>query len=267
MTRELICVLKKDLKEYLRSKKNIYFVITLLLIGIMILGTTIFFPSLVSALAEKAPDMITDTKSLDSMMANLFPSDLKGSYGIWASDVGIFYGIIIILMTQGLIMVEVKNGKWVMPVASGYSKKSLLISKCIIYGMGAAFPVFVLSNAFYFAALSVLETNIQYFNVFIASVLLSFTMASIVVITMLSSILCKHSMSAGFSMILIVMVAPDIMTYFSFGKYLPTYLLTYVYTMSNHVSELVIPILELIILFFVLLKVAQKKVMTIEISR
>ena len=131
---------RKDFREIMRGKKNIVFSITLLIIGVMVLSTTLFFPSLISALSEKAPDMISDSTSLNEMMRNLFPNDVKGSMGIWASDVGVFYTIVITLMTHNLISDEIKKGIWIMPTAVGYEKKKLLLSKCIIYAVNAAFP-------------------------------------------------------------------------------------------------------------------------------
>ncbi len=267
MVNEIICVIRKDTKEYIRSRKNVYFALALLAIGAFVLLTTMFFPSLISMLSDKAPEMITDTKSLDSMMSNLFPTDVRGSLGIWASDVAIFYGIVVILMTQGLIRKEIRSGKWIMPVASGYSKKTLLIAKCVVYGAGAAFPVFILSNVFYFASSSILENNVGFSEVLTASVVLSITMAGIAVITILTSVLYRHSITAGLSMILIVMAAPDVMTFFAFGKYLPTYLLTYVYSMSNNLTDLIIPLFELIFIVLALFAVSSRKISTMELSR
>ena len=267
MNRSIVCAVCKDMNEYLRGKKNVFFSIALLLIGAMVVITTLFFPTLISALAEKAPDMISDTASLEAMMANLFPGDLKGSMGIWGSDVGVFYTIIVVLMVHSLVPGEIKNGKWVMPVATGYRKQELLLSKCLIYGVGAAFPVFILSNLYYFVASSLLEVNVNLTEAFSATVILSIAIAGITIITILSSVLYKHSIAAGLSMIIIVMVAPDVLTYFAFGKYLPTYLLTYVYSMTNNLTEVIVPLIELVVICIVLFVFASRKVLKMEISR
>ena len=265
--KSIVFAIKKDVKEYMRGKKNIYFSLTLLAIGAMVLLTTMFFPNLIAALAEKAPDMISDSGSLDAMMANLFPDDLKGSFGIWASDVGVFYSIVTVLMTHGLISNEIKTGKWIMPVASGYKKSELLLSKCIVYGGGAAFPVLVVSNLYYFVASAVLDNNIGFSVAFLNSLILSIAIAAITVFTILSSVLYKHSITAGLSIIVIVMVAPDVLTYFSFGKFMPTYLLTYVYSMSVNTIDLVVPLIEIIAIFAALFVFANHKVTTMEITR
>lgn len=263
----IVCAVRKDIKEYFRGKKNVLFSITLFLIGSMIILTTLFFPSLISALANRAPDIISDTKSLDAMMKHLFPHDLRGSIGIWASDVGVFYTIIVVITVHGLVPDEIRNGKWIMPVANGYKKRELLLSKCLIYGMGAAFPVFILSNLYYFVAVSILEVNVNLMEAFIAASVLSVSIAGITTITILSSVLYKHSIIAGVSMIAIVMVAPDVLTYFSFGRYLPTHLLTYVYSMSQNPLELVVPLIELVIICYLLFRLASKKILMMEISR
>ena len=95
MIKALLFLVRKDMKEILRGKKNLYLCLTLVTIGVMVLLTTIYFPYLVNALEEKAPDMISDSGSLNEMLRNLFPNDVKGSLGIWSSDVGVFYTIVI----------------------------------------------------------------------------------------------------------------------------------------------------------------------------
>ncbi|MCR5775891.1 MAG: hypothetical protein K6G84_00550 [Lachnospiraceae bacterium] len=267
MTNRLICTIKKDFREYMRGKKNMYFSISLLLIGIMIISTTLFFPALIEALAQKAPDMVSNVGALDELMAKLFPDNIKGSLGIWYSDVGVFYSIVLVLTIYGLIVNEIKSGKWIMPVASGYKKMELVISKNIVYSVGAAFPVFVLSNVYYIAGLNFFTNDIGAIQAVVCSAIMSLSVIFITVTTLLSSVLYKNSITAGISNILIIMVAPDILTYFSFGKYFPTYLLTFVYTVSDNYSELIIPVVEMILICLILFFLVDKKIRKIEISR
>ena len=267
MMNEFIITAQKDFKEILRGRKNVYFALTLLAIGAMIILTTLFSPNLISALGDKAPDMISDSKSLDDLMKNLFPNNVLGSVGIWASDVGVFYTIVVTLVTHGIISEELKNGRWIMPVAVGYDRRVLLASKCIVYGASAAFPVLVLTNLYYMMASTILEggENIS-FPIF-QSLSLSIAIGGITIITILLSVLYSHSISAAVSMIIIVLVAPDVLTYFKFGRYLPTYLLTFSYTMSTNALELLIPFAELVILCIILFIFASNKIVKTEIQR
>ena len=258
---------RKDFREIMRGKKNIVFSITLLIIGVMVLSTTLFFPSLISALSEKAPDMISDSTSLNEMMRNLFPNDVKGSMGIWASDVGVFYTIVITLMTHNLISDEIKKGIWIMPTAVGYEKKKLLLSKCIIYAVSAAFPVFVLTIVYYFAASFLLtERTLSGFPLK-ATLVLSIAVAGVVALTILLSTLTKHSVSSAITMIGVVLVVPDVLSLFKFGKYLPTYLFTFAYTMSNEIKDIIIPIVGLALLCLVMFYLSSRRLMKMEISR
>ena len=68
-------------------------------------------------------------------------------------------------------------------------------------------------------------------------------------------------------MLVIVMVAPDVLSLFSFGKFLPTYLLTFVYSMESDIRMIIVPIIELVGLIGVLYYFAMKKVTRMEISR
>lgn len=265
--KDFMCIVKKDFKEYMRGKKNVIFSVALLAIGVMVIMTTMFFPTLISALAEKAPDMISDSKSLDSMMGNLFPDNLKGSMGIWASDVGSFYSILIVLMVHGLIMKEINRGAWILPVASGYKKSNLLLSKVLVYGIGAAFPVFLLTNVYFFAASTFLDNDITFTNALISSIVLAIAIFGVAALTIITSVFYKNSIIAALSMLVIVMVAPDVLSLFSFGKLLPTYLLTFVYSMESDIRMIIVPIIELVGLIGVLYYFAMKKVTRMEISR
>ncbi|MBP3197135.1 MAG: ABC transporter permease subunit [Butyrivibrio sp.] len=263
----IIFSVRKDLKEILRGKKNVYFSLTLVAIGAMVLLTTLFFPDLIGALGEKAPDMISDSRSLDEMMRNLFPNNVKGSLGVWASDVGVFYTVVITLMTHGLVPEEIKNGRWIMPLSVGYSRKEMLLSKCIVYAASASFPVLILTNAYYMVASFLLEgEDFSHFPT-IQSLSLSLAIAGIVIITVLLSTIYNHSITAVITMIGVVLVAPDVLSFFKFGKYLPTYLLTFAYTMSAEVTDLIVPIIGLVALCLILFYMSARKLMKIEVSR
>ena len=126
------CV-KKDISEFLRYHRNILCMLVLMGIGAMVLVTTVIFPGLISQLAVKAPDMITDPEAINELMAKLFPQDVKGSLKIFSSDVGVFYTIAVCLICHSILPGEIKNGRWLIPVNAGIEKRTLLTSKCFVY--------------------------------------------------------------------------------------------------------------------------------------
>lgn len=267
MMKTIIFIARKDLKEILRGRKNIYFSLTLFALGAMVILTTLYFPLLIDSLGKKAPEMISDSKSLDEMMGNLFPNNVKGSLGIWASDVGVFYTIVITLMTHSLVPDEIKKGIWIMPLSVGYDRKELLLSKCLVYAASAAFPVFILTNVYYIVASTLLNGEDYSGFPILQSLSLSLAIAGIVVLTILLSTLYKHSITAAVTMIVIILVGPDVLSLFSFGKFFPTHLLTFAYTMSNDISSLFIPTIGLVVLCIVLFFFSSKRLMNMEVSR
>ena len=78
----LVSCIYKDILEFIRNKKNVLCAGVLLLIGAMVLCTTLFFPSLIDQVMQKSPDIISDPGSINELMGKLFHSDVKGSMGI-----------------------------------------------------------------------------------------------------------------------------------------------------------------------------------------
>ena len=87
---QIICCIKKDLLEVIRNKCTLLFNGLLIAVTVMVLGTTLAFPSLIDLLVEKAPDMVADGSQIQQVMAKLFPQTTKENMGIWASDIIIF---------------------------------------------------------------------------------------------------------------------------------------------------------------------------------
>lgn len=266
MMSSFMCIIKKDFREYMRGKKCIIFSAALFAIGAMVILTTMFFPTLFSVLAEKVPDIISDSISLDSIRY-LFPDNLKDSMGMWASSIGTFYSILIVLMVHGLIRKEIKRGAWIFPVASGYKKDHLMLSKALVYGLGSALPVFIFTNIFFFLASTFLDNNLSFLRALLSSIVLAFAIFGIATITILTSVFFKSSIVTALSMIGIVMVAPDVLSLFSFGRYFPTYLLTFVYTMESDFRMIIMPVVELISITGIIYFFAAKKVVRMDISR
>lgn len=261
-----ICI-SKDMKEFVRGFKNIICLMILLCIASFVLGVTLTFPSLIEELSTRAPEMISDSSSLKGMMQKLFPTDLKGNLGIFASDVGVFYTIVIALICYNIIPSEIGMGKWVVPLNCGIKKKNLIVSKCLVYSVGVGLPVFVVYNLYALVASFLIHFNCSYNTVFMNSIVLAFALASVASIVILSSLLYKHSIFAAISMIVIIMTAPDVLTFFVFGNFFPTYLLTFTYRVEDDISSLIVPVVALIIIIVILYIVAVRKVKNIELTR
>lgn len=265
--RYLVCAIKKDIKEFIRGKKNILCLIVLFMIGFMVLGATLIFPDLIEELTIKAPDIISDTQSIEGLMSKLFPSDVAGSIGVFSSDIGVFYTMLISFMCFNMIPSEIKTGKWIIPLNMGYKSYHLLLSKCLVYGCGTTLPVFASYNLYYCIASMKLEVNFELKNAIINSVILSVAMFMIVVSTIMLSVLYKHSIFAALSILIVVMSVPDILTFFSFGRFFPTYILTFVYSSKSTYEEVLIPVIILILCIVVLYIFAEKKIRHIDVSR
>ena len=147
--KSLVLCLRKDFLEYTRHRKNIICLFILLCISSMVLSVTLFFPSLINELGQKAPEMLIDQESLNEMMAKLFPHNLKGNLGILASDIGIFFTIVSALLCYNLIPSEIREGKWIVPVNCGINKTTLLLAKCMVYSVGIGFPVIAIYNLYF----------------------------------------------------------------------------------------------------------------------
>lgn len=265
--RQFHACVKKDISEYLRYHRNMLCMLVLMGIGAMVLLTTLFFPDLISELAIKAPNMITDPKAINELMTRLFPQDVKGSLMIFSSDVGLFYTIVVCMICHSILPGEIKNGQWIIPVNAGIEKRTLLTSKSLVYAAGMSFPVFVVYNLYYYVASTFLSANCRYEVALLNSAVLSLSIAFIAIVTILSSVLYKHSVIAALSIITIVMVAPDVLTFFSFGKIFPTYLLTFAYTLGENMATIIVPTVIMAIISCVLYIFALRKCEKKEIIR
>lgn len=261
-----ICCLKKDITEIIRKKRLLLFNSLLLLICGFVFITTLTFPNLVSLLAEKAPDIISNGTDIGKIIVKLFPPTLKENIGILASDIGIFFTIAIALICSNIIPSEIKNGKWILVIEAGFDHKILLASKIVSYGMCAAIPTFIMYHLYYLAAGLFLENNYIPTISMINSFVLAFIIFSIASLTISLSVICKNQITAAITIIITVLTAPDILTMFSFGQYLPTHLLTYIYTSSENWREIFMPFCFLMILQIYCYIHADKKVLKLEIA-
>ena len=143
----------------------------------------------------------------------------------------------------------------------------MILSKGLVYGLGAAFPTIVFYNLYYMVGNLYLYSDYSSSAALLNSFALGFAMFSIVYITIILAAIYKQPIMSAATMILFVSVAPDIFTLFSFGKYLPTHILTYLYQAETNYIELVIPVFGIITLVALFTIIAAKKSKAIEVAR
>ena len=86
-------------------------------------------------------------------------------------------------------------------------------------------------------------------------------------ISVLSSAIIKNKIITIISLITVVIGVPDVMSLFSFGKYLPTHLLTFAYNSSENFAELIAPVIFVIIIILSMYVVAINRVKKLHLDR
>lgn len=81
MSKTVLCV-KKGLREITRKKRTVVFNVLIFAVSIMVLGTTLAYPSLIEALTKKAPNVIEDGSQILQVMQKLFPQTTRENMGI-----------------------------------------------------------------------------------------------------------------------------------------------------------------------------------------
>lgn len=264
---QIICCIKKDMLEVIRNKRNLLFNGLLIAITIMVLGTTLAFPSLIDILVEKTPDLVADGSQIQQVMAKLFPQTTKENMGIWASDIIIFFTVAISFVCCNLLPKEIHSGKWILVMEAGYSHWQMLFSKMLVYGSCTALPVFIGYNLYYVLSGIFISDNYSSSIALGNSVVIAIAIFFITTLSITLSIIYKNHIMAAITMIITVLAVPDILTMFSFGQLFPTHLLTFIYKSSNNFGELVIPCIILFALQISLYYMAIKRFDKIEIAR
>lgn len=246
----LKCCIRKDIKEVERTGKAILFPVLAFAIAIMILAFTVIFSNIPDFLIEELSDF--DIESLQDLMTTLYPQRIRESIGVYSYYIGFFYSLIVILVVNGILPKENKKGRWILPEEQGYKKGDMVLSKCIVYGGLIFVSVFLNYMIYYFIAWTFMEENISFGNVLFLGLIHGINIAFILVYTMLFSVWWNNGIFAALSMIGTVLIAPDILIYLRIGKYLPTYLLTFVYDSHSEYGEVAFPLILNVILVFLL---------------
>ena len=257
-----LCI-RKDILEFLRRKRLLICLIVLFCIAFMVLGVTKAFPVLVHALTKLSPDSLSELDSLLEITDGLIPSDLKGNLGFFTSDLVVYYTIAAAFLCFNLIPSEIREGKWIIPLNCGIDRSSLLLSKCLVYGAGIGLPGMIVYDLYYGILRLTMESNCPPGRVLLNGLLLGFNVAVLAVIVILLSVIFRYGILSALTVILTVMVAPDVLSLFSFGRFLPTYTLSFNYAVGGDPSLLIIPFLEtgvlLVLLFLCALRKLRRK--------
>lgn len=251
------CCIKKDIREVLRTGKLILFILMAVGVGIMIMGFTIIFTNIPDALTQELQDF--DISSLESMMSTLYPKIVRENMAVFAYYIGFFYSLVMILVCHNILPKERKKGKWVLPKEQGYTVRDIVTGKVLVYGSFAGISVFVCYMIYYFIACTFMTRNMTLGNAFICALIHGLNICFILDYTMLMSVWFKNGIVAAISMIGTVLFAPDILSYLPFGKYLPTYMLTFVYESLDTYSELIIPLIVNVICLVITYLIAIKR--------
>ena len=267
MKNQIICSFQKDIMEYIRTKKTLLFSSTLFFLCAVVFLATKTFPTLISALISSTSHIASNSDTITSSLIAFFPENLKDNMGILSSDIIIFYGIVVILSTYNLIKKEIDSGKWIFPSSVGYKPFVLIISKGVVYGLGAAVPSVIFYNLYYVIGNVYLFPDYYITSALVNSLILGFAIFSIVYITITLSTICKQAIMSVVTIIPFIVIAPDVFSLFAFGKYLPTHILTYLYQSMNNYNELLAPMVMTFSIALFLSVLASKKALDIEVSR
>ena len=239
MTGGLGCCIKKDIKEVIRTGKVITFVLVAFGLALMILMFTFLFSDIPEVMWEQLSAF--NIGSLEEVMASMYPKSARESTGIFAYYIGFFFSLVVILVTFNILPKERAQGKWIIPLQQGYERSDIIFSKCLVYGVLTGLVV-ILAYFFYYTVANIyMERNFPFGNALVCGIVHGFNLCFIVIYTMIFSLIWKNPVIAAVSMLATIILVPDIAIYFSFGKYLPTYPLTFVYDSSDRYGNLVAP--------------------------
>ena len=261
------CALKRDSLEYLSSIKNIInIIVAVATIGLVLIMTKAF-PKMMEMAMESSPEIFGNVGSITELAYSMFPQTVKESTGMFASQIISLYGLIVIIMSMDAIPKEIKQGKWIVPLGAGYTRKTLVTSKTVIYSIGMALPVTVSYVLYYLVGMIFLKDNYKFVDVILNSLIFGVAIMAIVSLTMLLSVAIKYSIMSAVIMFSVLFILPDILNIFKVSKYLPTYLLNHIYASSTDYRELLIPFTGLVIIEVISYILAVKRVKNISVTR
>lgn len=264
---QLSFCLNKDLKEYNRKKRHLLYTIIMVGIAGMVFFSSRIFPVMLDTMLEEMPDLVSDAEAMRSMFEHLFPDNLAANMGAFAGEALAFYTLIVIILVNNLLAEELKNGRWIIPLGAGYQKKNMILSKAIVNSIGTALPAVVVYIAYYFVLAASLENDYGIGEAIANALLLGFFIMAISAMTIFCSVIFKKSVLSAVTIIVSIMVLPDIFGFFEFGKYMPTYLINYLTESMVDFKMVIVPIILNIVICVVLYFIAIRRTRNIEVNR
>ena len=228
-------------REFIRTRKNILSLLAIISCCAFMILSTLLIPKMLDK-ATGISSYLKNGESASVITEKLFPQDMKGSCGVFASDIVLFYSLMVILTTYTLLPNEIKNGRIIPPICAGYSKAILLISKEVVYGLFFAIPVFCGYLLYYSIAGKFLIVNYPLREALQNAAALSIAEFCIAAFSIVLSLINKQPMMTFALMASCVMIIPDALSYFQFARFFPTYLLTYTYNSSKDFCSFLWPV-------------------------
>lgn len=251
MSRLSLCI-KKDKTEYLRSNKLTISIIFLGLFLAFLLIITSIIPRLSEILASEMELFAGGLDGIVAFLTNYFPQTLLESCAFYSTEIGLFYSVLMIAFSFNILPREIKSGRLILPICNGYQQKEIFMSKQIVYSLFASIPAGVAYFIYYLLGKTFLYDNYPIGQAAIGALAMFFNVFSIVAITVALSVIYKHTALVIISMGLTVAASPDLLYYLPFGKFIPTYIFTYLNYSEMNPLWLIAPVVEYIVIIVIL---------------
>lgn len=239
MSRGLSVCIKKDIKEVFRMGKIYLYIGLLVGIASMVLVFTVIFSNIPEEMWQLLEGF--DIEAIEKMMQQFYPKIVSESLELFSYNVGFFFTFVIVITMHGQLPRERDEGTWLLPRQHGISVMDIIESKCIVYGGTCGISVTVGYLVYYLLAMTFMERNMSFLNALVCAIVHGFNMLFIVTYTLFFSVLLKKPIVGAISVMATVLLMPDIGSFFPFGIYFPTNLLTFVYDSSYNYKELPVP--------------------------
>lgn len=251
MSRLSLCM-KKDRIEFLRSKKLGVCIVFLSVFLAFLLILTAVIPQLTNLVKSDIEIVASGIDLMVNWLNDYFPRMLTDSTAFYSTEIGLFYSILVIAFSFSVLPKEIKSGRLILPICNGYQQKEIFLSKQIIYATFSAVPAGVAYFVYYLIGSTFLENDYPIAQALISSVVTMFNVFCIVCITIALSVIYKHSILVIISVGLTVAASPDLLYVLPFGKYIPTYLFTYLNYSINDPIQLIVPVIEYVVIVVLL---------------
>lgn len=251
MSRLSLCM-KKDRNEFLRSKKLGVSIVFLVAFMTFVLALTAVIPRLTQLISVDIEQFASGITAMVDFLKNYFPQILSESMAFYSTEIGLFYSILAIAFSFSVLPKEIKSGRLILPICNGYQQKEIFLSKQLVYSTFCSVPAGISYFIYYLIGSTFLENDYSIGLALISALATTINVFSIVAITIALSVTYKHSALVIITMGLSVAASPDLLFFLPFGKFIPTYIFTYLNYSINDPMQLIIPIAEYAVIILLL---------------